>query len=116
MKLIKPIIITLCLLMLFACSKTEPPKEPETEKQILGLISIGMNIDEARNELINKGFKVGEKYYPTSDKSYYQMNIPLVSEIPVSETVRYVSNKSPGNKKVYIVVIADKDGNITKVE
>ena len=102
--------------MLIACSKTQPPKESEIEKQILGLISVGMNIDEARNELIRKGFRVGDKYYPTSDKSYFQMNIQLVSEIPVSETIRYASNKSPGDKKVYVVVFADKDGNITKVE
>jgi len=102
--------------MLFACSKAEPPKEVGVEKQILGLISIGMNIDDARGMLLEKGIKVGEKYYPTSEKNYYQMNIPLISEIPVSETIRYATNKSPGNKKAYIVVFADKGGSITKIE
>ncbi len=101
---------------LFACSKTEKPKKAGIEKHIFSLISVGMNIDEARNELLKHGFKVGEKYFPTNEKNYYQMNIPLISKVPASETFRYVINRPPGNTKAYIIVTADKDGKITKIE
>ena len=102
--------------MLFACSKAEAPQEVEIESEILGLIAIGMNIDKARNKLIEKGFKVGQKYYPTKEKSYYQMDIPLVSQLPASETFRYATNMKSGDKKIHIVVFADTKGYITKIE
>ena len=80
-------------------------------------VSVGMDIDEAVRALKAQGVRVGEKYQPSIDKDYWQVEVPVLDKIPLSDTVRYVTGLPPDNTlKAYVVIIANNDGVITSVE
>ena len=108
--------ILLISVIIVACTSSEQRMANEKQERIMKLISIGMNIDDARDILIKEGFKVGKKYFPTEKKNYYQMNVPLISKMPKSETIRYTTGLGPGKTKAYVMIIANPDGTITEIE
>ncbi len=99
-----------------SCKYNETQRATERQKQIIALIAIGMNIDEARDALLKEGLKVSEKHFPTKNKDYCQIMIPLISKISASETARYVTGSEPGKTKAYVIVTAKPDGTITEIE
>ena len=108
--------ILLALTIVSGCRSGETQSASEKQEKVMGLISIGMNIDEARDILLKQGFKVSRKHFPTKRKDYCQVLIPLISRIPASETARYVTGSEPGKTKAYVIVTAKPDGTITEIE
>jgi hypothetical protein len=82
---------------------------------IKSLVDVGMDIDEASKILRENGFKVGEKYMPTKNKDYYQVNIPVIDKIPVSSTIAESAGIET-NTRGYVVLKADLDGKITAIK
>lgn len=108
--------VTLFVLLTTACSSSSEQDTNMNEKyhKILGLVSVGMNIDEAANILKKNGFTVGQREYPTAGKEYSQILIPLSRTIPVSATVAETTGKGTG-KNIYVIIKADSKDIIFEI-
>jgi len=84
-------------------------------KRIQSLVKVGSDIDAAIVALRKEKFDVGNKYKPTKKGDYYQVNVVLRNNIPVSETAKYVLDV-PSKKRSYVVIKASLDGVIFSIE
>jgi hypothetical protein len=73
-----------------------------------------MDIDEAIIIIKKNGFAVGEKYFPTAQKDYYQVNIPLTQTIPKSATIAETTGKA-SDVRIYAIIKAGLDNKITSI-
>ena len=118
MKLFHYIFFIFLVSLIFSCSSPSADTRTLSEKRfkvVQSLISIGMDIDEATSILKKQGFQVGKKYMPTKNKDYYQINILLLDEIPVSATIAETTGTS-SSVRTYAIVKAGLDNNIIAIE
>lgn len=110
------IFFALSISLLAACSSNSEEKNAMDAKykKLNELVAIGMNIDNAANILRENGYTVGQKEYPTAQKDYSQIIVPLSKKIPASATIAETTGKGKG-MNIYAIIKADKNDIIFEI-
>jgi hypothetical protein len=84
----------------------------EKRKEIIRLVPIGMDIDEASILLKKKDFEVGDKYTPTADKDYYWVEIWITGERTLAIKIMKFFGVEYYN---WVVIEAGLDNKVRKI-
>ncbi len=115
----KKIIFLCCILIVLtpvALYKLETSEQRKQIEILTNLVDVGMNINVARNRLVENGFQVGDEHYPTGKENNGVVHIKVFKKFGFLDNASELFGVSWSSKKGYVALEFDKNDNIVHIE